>query len=363
LKAGNYNSSSSNSSRKKKMNLGEVARYLNGELSGDATIRITGVAAIEDAQAGDLTFLVNPKYIPFLRTTSASAVIVGQKTEIPKTTIPLIKHLNPYMAFARALELFKGVCPDYPQGIHPTSVLGKDLVVESGVHIGPHVVVEDGTKIGQNSTILAGCFIGADSEIGEKSLIYPNVTIRENVRIGKKVIIHSGAVIGSDGFGFAREGIKHYKIPQVGGVVIEDDVEIGANVTVDRATLGMTRIGRGTKIDNLVQIAHNVNIGENCIIAGQVGISGSTQIGDGSMIGGQVGMVGHIKIGKRVIVGAQSGVTKDVPEGTTIFGYPAREIHKTKRIEAHLSRLDLYVERLKEVEQTLKKIQKNSANS
>jgi UDP-3-O-[3-hydroxymyristoyl] glucosamine N-acyltransferase len=361
LKAGNYNSSTSKSTRKKKISLGEVARYLNGELSGDETIRITGVAAIEEAQAGDLTFLVNPKYIPFLSTTSASAVIVGQKTEIPKTTIPLIKHPNPYLAFARALELFREFSPDYPLGIHPTSVLGKDVVVESGVHIGPHVVVENGTKLGQNSTILAGCFIGANSKVGEKSLIYPNVTIRENVRIGKNVIIHSGAVIGSDGFGFARDGIKHYKIPQVGGVVVEDDVEIGANVTIDRATLGITRIGKGSKIDNLVQIAHNVNIGENCIIAAQVGISGSTYIGDESVIAGQVGMTGHIKIGKKVVVGAQSGVTKDVPDGTTVFGYPAREIHKTKRIEAHLSRLDLYVERLKEVERTLKKIQKNSS--
>jgi UDP-3-O-[3-hydroxymyristoyl] glucosamine N-acyltransferase len=361
LKAGNYNFSTSKSTRKKKISLGEIARHLSGEVLGDAAVEVTGIASIEEAQPGDLTFLANPKYKNFLNTTSASAVIVGHNDDISKCKIPLIKHKNPYLAFAQVLELFFGTQHDFTTGIHPTAILGKDVVVEGGVHIGPHVVVENGTNLGQGATILAGCFIGANSEIGEKSLVYPNVIIRENVRIGKNVIIHSGAVIGSDGFGFAPDGVKYHKIPQVGGVVIEDDVEIGANTTVDRATLGVTRIGKGTKIDNLVQIAHNVNIGENCIIAGQVGISGSTQIGDESVIAGQVGMAGHIKIGKRVIVGAQSGVTKDVPEGTTVFGYPAREIHKTKRIEAHLSRLDIYVERLKEVERTLKKNQKNSS--
>jgi UDP-3-O-[3-hydroxymyristoyl] glucosamine N-acyltransferase len=360
LKTDNQNSSTSDGTTKRKRNIGEIARYLGGEVVGDAAVEVAGIASIEEAKPGDLTFLANPKYRAFLNTTSASAIIVGPDDDVSKCQKPLIKHKNPYLAFARALELFFGSHYDFPADIHPTAILGKDVLVEEGVHIGPHVVVENGTKLRQGSTILAGCFVGADSEIGEKSLIYPNVTIRENVKIGKKVIIHSGAVIGSDGFGFARDGIRYHKIPQVGGVEIGDDVEIGANVTVDRATLGVTRIGKGTKIDNLVQIAHNVNIGENCIIAGQVGISGSTQIGDGSVIAGQVGMAGHIKIGKGVIVGAQSGVTKDVPDGTTVFGYPAREIHKTKRIEAHLSRLDLYVERLKEVEQALKKIQKNS---
>lgn len=360
MKANKNSPSTSGEAKKTKMKLGEIARYLGGELLGDTAVEVTGIAPIEDAKPGDLTFLANPKYGTFLNTTSASAVIVGLHDDITKCKISLIKHKNPYLAFARVLELFFGMQHEFPPGIHPTAILGKDAMLENGIHIGPHVVVEDRTKIGQNSTILAGCFIGADSEIGEKSLIYPNVIIRENVRIGKKAIIHSGAVIGSDGFGFARDGNKHHKIPQVGGVVIEDDVEIGANVTIDRATLGVTRIGKGSKIDNLVQIAHNVSIGENCVIAAQVGISGSTYIGDESVIAGQVGITGHIKLGKRVIVGAQSGVTKDVPEGTTVFGYPAREIHKTKRIEAHLSRLDLYVKRLKEVEQSLKKIQKNS---
>jgi UDP-3-O-[3-hydroxymyristoyl] glucosamine N-acyltransferase len=287
-------------------------------------------------------------------------VIVGFEIDVDQSTVPLIRHPNPYLAFARVLELFAGTGREYTEGIHRTAVVAKDSEIESGVCLGPWVVVENGAKIGPGVTILAGSLVGADSVIGENSLVYPNVTIRENVKIGKNVIIHSGAVIGSDGFGFARDGSRHHKIPQIGGVQIEDDVEIGANVTVDRATLGVTRIGRGTKIDNLVQIAHNVNIGENCIIAAQVGISGSTQIGDESILGGQVGVVGHLKIGKKVMVGAQSGVTKDVPDGTVVFGYPAREIHKTKRMKAHLSRMDLYVQRLKNLEAILKEMKGNA---
>ncbi len=348
------------SSKREGRNLGEIARYLKGQLSGDPSILITGVAGIEEAQTGELTFLANPKYCGFMKTTSAAAVIVGSEIDLDQSTVPLIRHPNPYLAFARVLELFAGEGRDCPAGVHRTAVVAKDAKMESGVHLGPQVVVESGAKLERGVTILAGSVVGANSVIGENSLVYPNVTIRENVKIGRNVIVHSGAVIGSDGFGFARDGTKHHKIPQIGGVQIEDDVEIGANVTIDRATLGVTRIGRGSKIDNLVQIAHNVNIGENCIIAAQVGISGSTQIGDESMLGGQVGVGGHIKIGKRVMVGAQSGVTKDIVDGTTVFGYPAREIHKAKRIEAHLSRLDLYVRRLKDLETILKEMRRNT---
>jgi len=338
--------------------LGEIARYVEGELVGDASVKITGVAGIEDARAGQLTFLANPKYAAHLAKTSASAVIVGPGIRTDRSSLALIRHPNPYLAFARVLELFAGA-KDYPPGIHPTAVLEEGVQVENGAHLGPHVVVESRARIGRSAVILAGSFVGAGSKIGENSLLYPNVTIRENVEVGKNVIIHSGAVIGADGFGFAREGDRHRKIPQMGGVRIEDDVEIGANVTIDRATLGVTRIGRGSKIDNLVQIAHNVNIGENCIIAAQGGISGSTQIGDQSVLAGQVGLGGHLRIGTKVVIGGQSGVTKDVPDGTTVFGCPAREIHKTRRIEAHLSRLDLYVRRLEQVEQALKEMTRN----
>lgn len=346
--------------KKAERDLGEIAEYIGGELVGNPSVKIRGVAGIEDAQPGDLTFLANPRYVGFLETSPASAVIVGRETKTEGVGIPLIKHSNPYFAFARVIKLFVETEKKYPEGTHPTAVLGEEAKVERGVHIGPHVVLEKGVWLKRNSTILGGSFIGANSTVGENSLLYPNVTIRENVEIGKGVIIHSGTVIGSDGFGYAKERGVHHKIPQIGGVRIEDDVEIGANVTIDRAALGVTRIGKGTKIDNLVQIGHNVEIGENCIIVAQVGIGGSTKVGNDSILAGQVGLGGHIRIGNRVVVGAQSGVTKDIPDDTTVFGCPAREIHKAKKIEAHLSRLDLYVQRLKELERILKEMKKSS---
>jgi UDP-3-O-[3-hydroxymyristoyl] glucosamine N-acyltransferase len=340
--------------------LGEVVDYVGGELTGDRSVRITGVASIQDAQAGDLTFVANPKYAHFLKSTCASAVIVGTETKTEGIKRPLIRHGNPYLAFARAMELFVDTKKSYPEGVHSTALLGEGVKLEKGVHVGSYVVVERGAHLDRNATVLAGTFVGGDSVVGENSLIYPNVTIRENVEIGKNVIIHSGTVVGSDGFGYAREKERHRKIPQIGGVKIEDDVEIGANVTIDRAALGFTRIGKGTKIDNLVQIGHNVEIGENCIIVAQVGIGGSTKVGDDSILAGQVGLVGHINIGNRVVIGAQSGVTKDIPDDTTVFGYPAREIHKTKRIEAYLSRLHIYLDRLKELEKELERMKASS---
>ncbi|UCB52123.1 MAG: UDP-3-O-(3-hydroxymyristoyl)glucosamine N-acyltransferase [Candidatus Zixiibacteriota bacterium] len=340
--------------------LAQISEYLGGELVGDPATKISGVAPIEEARRGELTFLANPKYAPFLKTTSASAVIVGRDASAEGIKTPLIRHANPYFAFARAVELFAGAKKVYPESVHPTAVLAEGVELEKGVHLGPFVVLESGVWLRHNCTVLAGSFIGENSSVGEGCLIYPNVTIRENVEVGRNVIIHSGTVIGSDGFGYARETGVHRKVPQIGGVKIEDEVEIGANVTVDRAALGITRIGKGTKIDNLVQIGHNVDIGEGCIIVAQVGIGGSTRVGDNAVLAGQAGLVGHIRIGKQVVIGAQSGVTKDVPDGTTIFGYPAREIHKTKRIEAHLSRLDLYVQRLKEVERALKEIRQSA---
>jgi len=343
-----------NSNKTMSRKLGEIASYLKGDLVGDPSIEITGIAGIEDAKAGDLTFLANPKYKAFLEKTSASCVIVGR--DIEKAGVSLIRHPNPYFAFSKATELFFETKKRYPEIVHPTAVLGKGVKVKKGVHLGPYVVIEDNVCLKENVTVLAGSFIGADSIVGKNCLIYPHVTIRENTKIGKNVIIHSGTVIGSDGFGYAKEKGIHHKIPQMGKVIIEDDVEIGANVTIDRATLGATRIGKGTKIDNLVQIGHNVIIGENCIIAGQVGISGSTKLGNNVVLGGQVGLVGHIKIGNNVMIGAQSGVTKGIPDNTIVFGYPAREIKKTKRIEAYLSRLPEYIERLKEIEKKVKRI-------
>ena len=335
--------------------LEEIASLISGELIGDGSIRIKGIAGIEEAEPGELSFLANPVYRAYLEKTRASAVIVGR--EIDKAKIPLIRHNNPYYAFCKALEIFT-IKKDLPEGIHKSAILGKDVRIGKGVHIGPYVIIGDRVQIEDRVTILAGSFIGDDSVLGEESFLYPRVTIREESLIGKRVILHPGAVIGSDGFGYAREGGVYHKIPQVGKVVLEDDVEIGANTTIDRATLGETRIGKGTKIDNLVQIGHNVSIGENTVLAAQVGISGSTRVGKNVVMGGQVGLGGHIKIGDNVMLGAQAGATKSIPSNTIVSGYPAREHSKAKKIEACITLLPLYVKKIRELEKRIKDLEK-----
>ncbi len=335
--------------------LGEIAALVQGELSGSGSVKIKGLAGIEEAQPGELTFLANPKYLVCLEKTKASAVIVSKNVE--NLEIPAIRHGNPYYAFCKVLELFTPV-RDYPEKIHDTTILGKDVKIGKGVHIGPFVTIEDGVEIEERVVILAGSFVGEGTFIGEKSFFYPRVTIRESCQIGKRVILHSGVVIGSDGFGYAKEAGTYHKIPQVGKVVLEDDVEIGANATIDRATLGETRIGRGTKIDNLVQIAHNVCIGENSVLAAQVGIAGSTKIGRNVTIAGQAGFVGHIKIGDNVIVGAQSGISKSFPSNITVFGYPAKEYNKARKIEACVTLLPLFVKKIRELEKKIKELEK-----
>jgi UDP-3-O-[3-hydroxymyristoyl] glucosamine N-acyltransferase len=338
-----------------KKTLEEIASHLGGEIYGDGTVEISGVAGIEEAKSGDLTFVANPRYVKFLDVTSASAVIVGK--DIQKAKIPVLRHTNPYYAFARAIALFHKPRKSYPEKIDPTALLGKEIKVGKGVYVGPYVIIEDKAKLRDKAVILGGSFIGENTEIGESSLVYPNVTIRENVIIGKNVIIHSGTVIGSDGFGYAKEKGEYHKIPQMGKVVLEDDVEIGANVTIDRATLGETRISKGTKIDNLVQIAHNVKIGENTIVVAQVGISGSTKVGKNVTLAGQVGLVGHIEIGDNVIIAAQSGVRKSIPPGKVYFGYPAKEHSKARKIEAVISLLPQYVEKIRDLEKRIKELE------
>jgi UDP-3-O-[3-hydroxymyristoyl] glucosamine N-acyltransferase len=280
---------------------------------------------------------------------------VGKDVQTSK--VPLIKHPNPYYASSKAIGLFHEPRKSYPEKIHSTSLLGEEVTIGKEVYIGPYVIIEDRVKLSDKVVILAGSFIGENTAIGENTLIYPRVTIRENVNIGKNVIIHSGTVIGSDGFGYAKEKGTYHKIPQVGKVVLEDDVEIGANVTIDRATLGETRIKKGTKIDNLVQIAHNVQIGENTIVVAQVGISGSTKVGKNVTLAGQVGLVGHIEIGDNVIVAAQSGVSKSLHPGKIYFGYPAREHSKARKIEAVVSLLPQYVEKIRELEKRIKNLE------
>lgn len=320
-----------------KKRLRELADFVQGTIVGDDQIEITAVAGIEEAQQGELTFLANPKYRAKLQHTRASAVIVAPDVDIPELTV--LKVPNPYFAFAQILTIF-AVKYHPPVGIHGSVILGEDVLIGKDCALGPHVTLGNHVRIGERTIIHAGVVIGDHVTIGSDVLIYPNVSILQEVSIGNRVILHSGTVIGSDGFGFAPTAAgEYYKIPQIGTVIIEDDVEIGANVTIDRAALGETHIHRGVKIDNLVQIAHNVVVGEHSVIVAQVGISGSTHVGSHVTLAGQVGLVGHIQIGDHVMIGAQSGVTKSVPEKSVMSGSPAVDLQLWKKAQVALLKL------------------------
>ncbi len=330
------------------MKLSEIARLLHGQIEGDADIEITGLAKIQDAKSGDLTFVANPKYQKFLKSTKASAVLVGKDQQ--EVDLPNIKVDDPYLAFLIALEQFNPPVKSKFTGIHPSSEVAESAAIAEDVHIAPFVYIGENVIIGRNTVIYPGCVILDQVQIGSDCTIYPNVSIRENCQIGNRVIIHNGAVLGSDGFGFAPTGDSYRKIPQMGRVVIEDDVEIGANCTIDRATLGETIIRKGCKLDNLIQIAHNVVIDQNTVIAAQSGISGSTKIGKNVTIAGQVGTVGHISVGDKSIIAAKSGVSKDIPAGEIWFGYPAQPIMKQKKIEASSRHLPDMVRKIHQLE-------------
>lgn len=334
------------------MKLNQIAELLNGVLFGDPETEITGLAKIQSAVAGELTFLANPKYAKYLETTKASAVLIARNQEPPQ--IAHIKVDDPYLAFLETLSVFyPSKDPDF-NGIHPTSVIADGAKIGKDVQIGPNVYIGSSVSIGDKSVIYPNCVVLDNVSIGKNCRFYSRVSIREGCRIGNHVIIHDGTVVGSDGFGFAPDGDKYKKIPQMGIVVIEDDVEIGANTTIDRATIGETIIKKGCKIDNLVQIAHNVELDTNTVVAAQSGISGSTKIGKHVTLAGQVGTVGHIEIGDNVIVAAKSGVSKDIPAGEIWFGYPASPIMKQKKIEASLRHLP---ELSKKVNGLIKKIE------
>ncbi|MBI4682983.1 MAG: UDP-3-O-(3-hydroxymyristoyl)glucosamine N-acyltransferase [Nitrospirae bacterium] len=334
------------------MKLRELADLIGGSISGDPDVEITGAAGIEEAKEGDITFLLDRKNLRNISGLNASAVIV--KEIINGLTVSMLVADNPQFTFARALEVFY-VKPYIPSGVSNQAFIGKNVHISDDVSIHPHAYISDNVKLGPRVTVSPGVFIGAGSTVGDDSFIHPNVTINEKVKIGRKVIVHSGAIIGSDGFGYVLVKGKHYKIPQVGGVIIEDEAEIGANVCIDRATTGNTIIGCGSKIDNLVQIGHNVKIGKSCIIVSQVGISGSVEIGDGVVLAGQVGIRDHIKIGRGAMIGAQAGIGSDVPEGQIFSGSPAIP-HKTwLRAQAIYSKLPEYIKRLHEIERKLNK--------
>ncbi len=335
--------------------LKEIAKFIDGKVVGAEDTLITGVSGIKEASEGDITFLANPKYSSLMDKTHAAAIITSADAQ--KTTKPVILTENPSLAFAKIISMFMPDDARHPQGIDYTVVMGKNVTLGKDVAIGPYVVIGDNVVIGDKSIIYAGCFIGHHTTIGSKTLIYPHVSIRERISIGSRVIIHSGTVIGSDGFGFATIKGAHHKIPQVGTVEIADDVEIGANVTIDRARFDKTVIGRGTKIDNLVQIAHNVVIGENSLIVAQVGISGSTIIGNNVTLAGQAGLVGHITVGDNAIVTAQSGVAKSVPADTMVSGYPARPFMTNQRVNASLQKLPELFDLIKELKKKVEELE------
>ncbi|MDD5583733.1 MAG: UDP-3-O-(3-hydroxymyristoyl)glucosamine N-acyltransferase [Candidatus Omnitrophica bacterium] len=338
-----------------KLTLKEISTLVNGELIGDPDTVITGICGIKEAQEGDITFLANPKYAPLLRTTHASAVITHR--EVTDSSKPLVRAENPSLAFAQVVGIFAPEDANHPKGISEHALVSSKAKLGKNVAVGPFAIIENGVSIGDGTVIYGGCYIGRNATLGKKCLIYPHVSIREKIEIGDRVIIHSGAVIGSDGFGFALVKGVQEKIPQIGTVVIEDDVELGANVTIDRARFDKTIIGKGTKIDNLVQIAHNVVVGENCIIVAQAGVSGSTILGKNVTLAGQAGLVGHIHIGDGAVVGAQGGVTKSVPANTFVSGYPARPHDQAMKVYACVQKLPELYKRIKELEEKIAQLE------
>lgn len=327
--------------------ISELAAHAHGTVVGDDRLVISGVAGLDDAGPGQITFLANPKYRAKVHSTNASAIIAAPDVEAPGRT--LIQVENPYLAFAQVVTLFSEK-KHPPVGIHETCVRGEHTTIGDQCAIGPHVTLGNHVSIGDRTILYPGVVVGDGVSIGADCILYPNVSLLQDIRLGNHVIINAGAVIGSEGFGFAPDGESTYKIPQIGTVIIEDHVEIGANVTIDRAALGHTLIQQGVKIDNLVQIAHNVVIGEHSIIVAQVGISGSSKLGKHVILAGQVGLVGHIELADNVVVGAQSGVTKSVKKQTMLSGSPAVDHRVWRKSQVALLKLPDALKTIKALE-------------
>lgn len=336
--------------------LQEIAKQLDGRIIGDPSILIAGIASLDEAVSGEISFISHPKYEKKAASTKASVLIVRKPLAGVSKTCLIVQ--DPYFSFARLLTFFHPP-KRMPSGVHPKAEIGKGVSIGEGVSIGPCATLDEGVVIGNGVQIGAGVFVGAGSRVGEQSLIYPNVSIREGVEIGARVIIHCGAVIGSDGFGFAFHAGKYHKIPQVGGVIIKDDVEIGANVTIDRGALGNTVIGRGTKFDNQVHVGHNVKIGSDTVLVAQVGISGSVTIGNHVTLAGQAGVVGHLTIGDNVVAAAKTGVSKDVPAGEMISGFPHFSHKQWLKSQAILQELPALRSQVKSLNRTIEQLKED----
>lgn len=313
-----------------------IAAALGGEVVGNKDVSVSTLAKIEEGEEGALSFLANPKYEHYIYSTRSSIVIVARSFE-PKQEVEhatLVKVDDPYGCFAKLLEMYV-VSKPQKSGIHPTAVIDPTATIGEGCYIGAYAVIDAGAKVGNGCNIYPHCYIGDRVTIGDNTMLYSGVKIYEECKVGNRVIVHAGAVIGSDGFGFApnAEG-KYDKIPQIGNVVVEDDVEIGANTTIDRATMGSTKLSRGVKLDNLVQIAHNVVVGEDTVAAAMTGIAGSTKVGRNCMFGGQVGIVGHITVGDRVHAASQTGITNNTGDDVTLMGFPGMPAGKFRRSNA-----------------------------
>lgn len=329
--------------------LKELASYVGGDVIGDENIRIKGVMTIEEAKEGYITFVSNEKYIRKLNQTKASAIIISPRVKAEDKNLLITK--NPYLAYAKIFDLMMNPEMIYPGTRDDSAKISKSATIGSNVTIYPYVFIGENTKIADKVVLYPGVYVGDDCQIGRDTIIHPNTVIYKGTKIGERVTIHSNVVLGCNGYGYAPDGRKYYKIPQVGITVIEDDVDIGASTTINRAVLGETRIKRGTKIDSLVIIAHNVEIGEDTLITSQVGIAGTVKIGNHVILGGGSGVAGHIKVGDDVTVGGWSGVIKDLPPGGTYLGTPAIGI-------ARMRRCYIAIQKLPEMRETIKNLQK-----
>ncbi len=333
------------------LTVGDIAALVGGKVSGDSSVTITGVNGVDEASEGDLCFIRNVQYLAQLEKSGASAVLIQEAPEV--LAIPAILVPKPDLAFAMVLKYCETQQLRHPSGIHPAAVIDPSATLGQNVAVGACAVIEADVKIGDGAIIYAGVYIGHASRIGAGTIIYPNVTIREETEIGAGCIVHAGAAIGSDGFGYAPLEGAWMKIPQVGRVVLEDDVEIGSCTSVDRATFGETRIGKGTKIDNLVQIGHNVRIGEHCALAGMVGVAGSAKLSDHVQVGASAGIKGHITVGEGAMVAARSGVVKSVEPGAIVSGFPAIEHDEERRVMVAQRRIPEMIRRIRNLEREL----------
>ena len=328
----------------------EIAKHVGGEVFGDSSLVLSGFAPADRAQSGDLTFAENENYFARAEQSAASAVLVDAPFRSQRKT--LIQVENSRVAFARVLPLFFPE-PGFSPGVHPSALISPTATIDPSSYIGPYCVILEDVCVGAGAYLHGGNYLGAGSQIGSHVVLFPHVVIYPGVEIGDRVRIHAGSVIGSDGFGYVLDGNSHRKVPQIGNVIVREDVEIGANVTIDRGALGPTIIGKGSKIDNLVQIAHNVVIGENCLVVAQAGIAGSTRLGNFVVLAGQVGLAGHLKIGNRVSVAAKSGVMDSIPDGEKWFGTPAQPDRQTKRQILAIRQLPELMRRVADLERKL----------